>query len=114
MTRSGVIAVGAGDRTLTFFALNSKEPVSKITMSDGMPLCLAYYTISNQDKEILLVGDDLGILHALIMKGKWHMCDLQTLKDMCMSCHLTEKEAIRDKFLKDGSGNRGQSNPDRP
>ena len=99
MERSGVIAVGAGDRSLTFYELATGQPTSKVTLKDGMPLAMGYIYLASQKKEVLAVGDDLGILHVYTMGEKWHMCDYQTLKDKCLSCHSAELEAKREKLM---------------
>ncbi len=109
MTRSGVLAVGAGDRTLTFYDLLTAQPTSKITLKDGMPLCMAYWYNASQGKEVLAVGDDLGILHMFVMHGKWHMCDLQVLKEKGLTCHITELEAKREKMFCEAHPGKDQS-----
>ena len=101
MVRSGIIVAGAGDRTVTFYELATGQPVSKITLKDGMPLCMGYLYVANQGKEILAIGDNLGILHIFVMKGKWHMCDLRTLTRNILCCHSTELEAKRAKMMTD-------------
>jgi len=101
MQRSGLLAIGAGDRTLSFYELSTGQPTSKITLKDGMPLSMAYEYLPSQGKELLVVGDDLGIMHIYLMKGKWHMCDLQIIKEKCLSCHTAELEMKRAKMMGD-------------
>jgi WD40 repeat protein len=64
-----------------------------------MPLAMGYIYLASQKKEVLAVGDDLGVLHVYTMRDKWHMCDYQTLKDKCLSCHSAELEAKREKLM---------------
>lgn len=108
MERSGVIAVGAGDRSLTFYELATCQPTSKLTLKDGMPLSIGYIYLSSQKKEILAVGDDQGMLHVYKMGEKWHMCDYQTLKDKCLSCHTAELEAKRESLMAEPKAKKGR------
>jgi hypothetical protein len=63
----------------------------------------------SQGKELLAVGDDLGMLHLYQMKGKWHMCDLQTLEGKCLSCHSSELQAKRNKHIAEANATKPAS-----
>ena len=51
------------------------KAASKICDLDGIPLCLDYHYFDDLEKEMLLVGDDLGLIHEYIFKKDWHICD---------------------------------------
>lgn len=76
-------------------------PVSTITELDGIPLCLDYYKWPDQDKETLLVGDDLGICHMYEFRPGWHACNWKVKINDKECCHKHEIENRMEREVED-------------
>ena len=66
MKLSEKLVIASANRSVSFYDLNQSNistPVSKISDMDGVPLCLDYYYKTGENrKEVLFIGDDLGII----------------------------------------------------
>lgn len=82
--------MASANRSVTFYDLNQSnmiQPVSKISDLDGVPLVLNYYSKSGENrKEVLIIGDDLGIIHLYTFEPSWHICDWSIRSDHAMNC----------------------------
>jgi WD40 repeat protein len=87
MYHSDYLVVGAADRTVSFYDLSQSNtsinvPVSKVSDYEGVPLCIDYHYFKDLKKELLFVGDDLGIVHVYICELGWHICNYYVRNDV--------------------------------
>lgn len=99
------LVVASANRTVSFFDLNQSNitnPVSKISDMDGVPLCLDYFSKTGESrKEVLIIGDDLGIIHLYNFEPGWHICDWRIRSHNAMNCeeHMNIIEKRQQDFI---------------
>lgn len=78
MRRSNRLAVASMTRTLGIYDLGSSQLIGEIheySRKQCIPLCLEYVEKPADDREALVIGDDIGGITVMTCSNQWMACD---------------------------------------
>lgn len=109
MTLSKRLVAASANRMISFYDISNKNlsptPTSRIEGLVGIPLCMDYHRyVGNYDgkREVLLMGDDLGICHLYnFTQDDWHTCEYKQGTSDPNTCHKAKIEEDYEKEIKE-------------